>query len=57
MDLGCYLLNAARQVGRWLGMAPSVVSAEAMLKKARHRLCHASRVRLLKSSTGEAALG
>ena len=33
MDLGCYVLNAARQVGRWLGKAPSVVSAEAMLKK------------------------
>jgi predicted dehydrogenase len=33
MDLGCYVLSAARQVGRWLGKAPSVVSAEAMLKK------------------------
>lgn len=32
MDLGCYVLNAARQVGRWLGEAPSVVSAEATLK-------------------------
>jgi predicted dehydrogenase len=31
-DLGCYVLNAARQVGRWLGEAPSVVSAEATLK-------------------------
>jgi predicted dehydrogenase len=34
MDLGCYVLNAARQVGRWLGEIPSVVSAEATLKKA-----------------------
>ena len=33
MDLGCYVLNAARQVGRWLGETPSVVSAEATLKK------------------------
>ena len=33
MDLGCYVLNAARQVGRWLGAAPSVVSAEATLKE------------------------
>jgi predicted dehydrogenase len=33
MDLGCYVLNAARQVGRWLGAAPSVVSAEATLKR------------------------
>jgi predicted dehydrogenase len=33
MDLGCYVLNAARQLGRWLGGAPSVVSAEATLKK------------------------
>jgi predicted dehydrogenase len=33
MDLGCYVLNAARQFGRWHGQAPSVVSAEATLKK------------------------
>ena len=33
MDLGCYVLNAARQVGRWSGETPSVVSAEATLKK------------------------
>ena len=32
MDLGCYVLNAARQVGRWLHQAPSVISAEATLK-------------------------
>jgi predicted dehydrogenase len=32
MDLGCYVLSAARQVGRWLGQTPSVVSAEATLK-------------------------
>jgi predicted dehydrogenase len=33
MDLGCYVLNAARQVGRWLDAAPSVVNAAANLKK------------------------
>jgi predicted dehydrogenase len=33
MDLGCYVLNAARQFGRWLDQVPSVVSAEATLKK------------------------
>jgi predicted dehydrogenase len=33
MDLGCYVLNVARQLGRWLGETPSVVSAEATLKK------------------------
>jgi predicted dehydrogenase len=33
MDLGCYVLNAARQVGRWLDQAPSVARAEAALKK------------------------
>jgi predicted dehydrogenase len=33
MDLGCYVLNAARQFGRWVGQAPSVVRAEATLKK------------------------
>jgi len=33
MDLGCYVLNAARQFGRWVGQAPSVVRAEATLRK------------------------
>jgi predicted dehydrogenase len=33
MDLGCYVLNAARQVGRWLDDAPSTISAEAILKE------------------------
>jgi predicted dehydrogenase len=33
MDLGCYVLNAARQVSRWSGATPSVVRAEAILKK------------------------
>jgi predicted dehydrogenase len=33
MDLGCYVLSAARQVGRWLDAAPSVVTAEATLRK------------------------
>lgn len=33
MDLGCYVLSAARQLGRWLDQAPSVVRAEATLKK------------------------
>jgi len=33
MDLGCYVLSAARQFGRWLDQPPSVVSAEATLKK------------------------
>jgi predicted dehydrogenase len=33
MDLGCYVLNAARQFGRWLDQTPSVVRAEATLKK------------------------
>ena len=33
MDLGCYVLHAARQVGRWIGGEPSVVSAEAVLKE------------------------
>jgi predicted dehydrogenase len=32
MDLSCYVLNAARQIGRWLGVTPSVVSAAATLK-------------------------
>jgi predicted dehydrogenase len=33
MDLGCYVLNAARQVGRWLDAAPSVINAAATLRK------------------------
>jgi predicted dehydrogenase len=33
MDLGCYVLNAARQVGRWIDEPPSVITAEAILKK------------------------
>jgi predicted dehydrogenase len=33
MDLGCYVLNAARRVGRWLDEAPSVSTAEPTLKK------------------------
>ena len=33
MDLGCYVLNAARQAGRWLGEPPTVLSAEATLKE------------------------
>jgi predicted dehydrogenase len=33
MDLGCYVLNAARQFGRWPDQAPSVVRAEATLRK------------------------
>jgi predicted dehydrogenase len=44
MDLGCYVLNAARQTGRWLGEAPSVVSAEATLKE--HDIDSAMRVEL-----------
>ena len=33
MDLGCYVLSAARQVGSWLDTAPSVVNASATLRK------------------------
>jgi len=33
MDLGCYVLNAARQIGRWVDAPPSVVNVEATLKK------------------------
>jgi predicted dehydrogenase len=33
MDLGCYVINAARQVGRWRGEVPSLINAEAILKK------------------------
>jgi predicted dehydrogenase len=32
MDLGCYVINAARQVGRWIGTPPELVSAEATLR-------------------------
>jgi predicted dehydrogenase len=48
MDLGCYVLNAARQVGRWLDEIPSVVSAEATLKKS--ELDSAMRVELAYSN-------
>ena len=34
MDIGCYALHAARQVGRWTSGEPSVVRAEATLKAA-----------------------
>ena len=32
MDLGCYVINAARQFGRWIGATPELVSADATLK-------------------------
>jgi len=32
MDLGCYVLDAARQLGAWIGAAPRVVSADATLR-------------------------
>ena len=32
MDLGCYVLSAARQFGRWIGATPELVSADATLK-------------------------
>ena len=32
MDLGCYVLSAARHFGRWIGAAPQIVTAEADLK-------------------------
>ena len=32
MDLGCYVLNAARQLGRWIGVRPELVSAETTLR-------------------------
>ena len=32
MDLGCYVLDAARQLGRWIGAAPQVVTATAALR-------------------------
>ena len=34
MDIGCYVLHAARQVGRWTSGEPSVVHADATLKAA-----------------------
>jgi len=34
MDLGCYVLNAARQFGRWIGATPALETAEAILKTA-----------------------
>ena len=33
MDLGCHLLNAARQFGRWIGGQPELVSVEVTLKE------------------------
>ena len=32
MDLGCYVLDAARQLGSWIGAAPKIVSADATLR-------------------------
>jgi predicted dehydrogenase len=32
MDLGCYVLDAARQLGAWIGAAPEVVTADATLR-------------------------
>jgi predicted dehydrogenase len=32
MDLGCYVLDAARQLGSWTGATPRIVSAEATLR-------------------------
>lgn len=32
MDLGCYVLDAARQLGAWIGAAPQIVSAVATLR-------------------------
>lgn len=32
MDLGCYVLDAARQLGSWIGAEPEIVSAAATLR-------------------------
>ncbi len=32
MDLGCYVLDAARQLGSWIGAAPGIVIARATLR-------------------------
>ena len=32
MDLGCYVLSAARHFGHWIGISPEIVSVEADLK-------------------------
>jgi predicted dehydrogenase len=32
MDLGCYVLDAARQLGLWIGAAPQIVRADAALR-------------------------
>jgi len=32
MDLGCYVLDAARQLGAWIGAAPQIVTADATLR-------------------------
>ena len=34
MDLGCYVLDAAGQLGAWIGAAPRVVTADATLRAA-----------------------
>lgn len=32
MDLGCYVLDAARQLGEWIGAAPQIVTVDATLR-------------------------
>lgn len=32
MDLGCYVLDAARQLGRWIGAAPQIANVDATLR-------------------------
>ena len=32
MDLGCYVLDAARQLGQWIGAAPQIVTVDAALR-------------------------
>ena len=32
MDLGCYVLDAARQLGAWIGAAPRIVTVDATLR-------------------------
>jgi predicted dehydrogenase len=32
MDLGCYVLDAARQLGAWIGAAPQIVTVDATLR-------------------------
>ena len=33
MDLGCYVLDAARNLGLWINAAPQIVSVDATLRK------------------------